>query len=397
MEGAILTMRDHDREALKQSNQSKVESQALELLRSHPERLLDQVLLVGSVTNLMLAATALFIVREQHPFGMRVLPAALILFVLILIVTDVLPKAFALNRPRSVFLSTAPLAVGIESGLGRITRSLESFSDKLASAITPDSLKPNPALVEEELETLVDMQLEEGALSEEEHDVIREILRLSDRDARDCMTPRTDAFLLSDELSKEEADQMIKSQHHWRIPVYHGQPDSIVGVVDVRSYLWDDRDDADFRDHMAAPVFVPESMDALRLFEQHLIDPFSMVVVLDEYGGFEGIVAAADMLEELIEDAAPSNFSSFEIQEVSADTYVVSGTARLDELGELLDMDLEHEGLDTIGGLVFTLLGELPKRGALIELSDGVRAIVRRCAKNRIEELLIERKKGARE
>ena len=163
-----------------------------------------------------------------------------------------------------------------------------------------------------------------------------------------------------------------------------------MGVLDVRSYLNGITTSRNYLEHLKPPVFVPESMNALRLFNAHLTDPFSMVVVLDEYGGFEGIVSAADMLEELIGDAAPSRFTEVDIQEIGKGRYLVSGSARLDELGELLDIDVEHEGLDTIGGLLFTMAGELPKRGAVFSLANGVTVTVRKTSKTRIDELIVE-------
>ena len=396
METAILSIREHEREALGDKAKTPAESRAVVLLRDASERSFDQILLVGSVTNLMLAVIVLVVVKEV-PFGMKVLPAAALLLGLILVVTEVLPKALALNRPKSVFLATAPLLLLVDGALKGVTTQLAGCCDRMVNALTPSSLRPNPSLKEEELDTLVEMRQEEGALDLEEGEVIREILRLGNRTAKDCMTPRTDAYVLQDDLSPVEADAAIRGQNHWNIPVYQGQPDSIVGLLDVRSYLDDASDNKNYLTHLKPPVFVPESMNALRLFNDHLTDPFSVVVVLDEYGGFEGMVTAADMLEELIEDAAPSNFADVDIQELSTERYLVSGSARLDELGRLLDVDLDYEGLDTVGGLIFTLAGEVPKRGAEFNLVENITAVVRKSTKTRVEELIVERRSGNEE
>lgn len=391
METAVLSIREHEREALANRAKTSAESRALRLLQENPERIFDQIVLVGSIAHLVLAVMVLMIVREA-PFGLEVLPAAALLFGVILIVTEVMPKAFALNRPRSVFLATSPLLLIVDRGLRGLTASLVRSCDRLVNFLTPDSLRPSPSLMEEELDTLVEMRQEEGALEVEESEVIREILRLGNRTAKDCMVPRTDACILPDDLSQAEADGAIRAQHHWNIPVFSGQPDSIVGVLDVRSYLNDESPARDYMEHLKRPVFVPETMNALRLFNSHLTGAFSVVVVLDEYGGFEGVVGATDMLEELIGDAAPSHFGEVDIQDLGKGRYMVSGSARLDDLGEVLDVKLEYEGLDTVGGLVFTRAGEVPQRGAEFLLADEFIATVRKSTKTRVEELIVERK-----
>ena len=393
METAVLSIRDHEREALQQRAKTSQESRALRLLQDDPERALDQVLLVGAIARLTLAVAVLVIVKETPFLGWRTVPSAAGLFALVLLITEVLPHALALNRPRSVFLSAAPLLLVLDRILGGLTASIVDACDAVAKKLTPQSLTPQPSLTGDELDTLVEMQHEEGTLEAEESEVIREILRLSNRTAKDCMTPRTDAAVLPDNLSREDADAAIRSQHHWSIPVYHRQPDSIVGVLDVRAYLNDERESRFYLDHLKPPVFVPESMNAVRLFDAHLNDPFSLVVVLDEYGGFEGVVAAADMLEELIGDAAPSNFADVDVQEVGAGRYLVAGSARLDELSDALDLDLEHDEIDTIGGLLFTRAGEVPKRGAQFHVAEGLFAVIRKSTKTRIEELILERRK----
>ncbi|MCB1096440.1 MAG: HlyC/CorC family transporter [Verrucomicrobiae bacterium] len=396
METAVLSIREHEREALANRAKTPQESRAIRLLQENPEQTFDQILLVGSVVHLMLAVMVLVIVKEA-PFGLTAVPAAALLFGLVLVATELVPKALALNRPRSVFIATAPLLLIVNTGLRGVTTSLVRGCDRIVGALTPESLRPSPSLMEEELDTLVEMRQEEGALDVEESEVIREILRLGNRTAKDCMTPRTDACVLPDDLPFDEADRAIRAQNHWSIPIFHGQPDSIVGVLDVRSYLNEGTQSKNYLEHLKPPVFVPESMNALRLFNAHLTDPFSMVVVLDEYGGFEGIVSAADMLEELIGDAAPSRFIEVDIQEIGKGRFLVSGSARLDDLGELLDVDLEHEGLDTIGGLVFTMAGELPKRGAIFNLADGITTTVRKSSKTRVDELIVERQVDSEE
>ncbi|HEX8310622.1 MAG TPA: transporter associated domain-containing protein, partial [Chthoniobacteraceae bacterium] len=125
--------------------------------------------------------------------------------------------------------------------------------------------------------------------------------------------------------------------------------------------------------------------DLLRSFLNH---PQGMAIVVDEHGGTEGIVTLADIVEEIISDAVPVAEQELYIENLGNGRLVVNGNARLDDLNEVLIANLEEDGIDTIGGLIFNRLGALPRPGADVTI-DGVRLTVRRTSRKRIEEVLI--------
>ncbi|MCB1236827.1 MAG: hypothetical protein KDM91_17300, partial [Verrucomicrobiae bacterium] len=118
--------------------------------------------------------------------------------------------------------------------------------------------------------------------------------------------------------------------------------------------------------------------------------PGSLGVVVDEYGGVEGIITYSDLIDDILSDAAPSADDDDPIEEIAPGKVLADGDARLDELGDALGMKLEQEGLDTIGGLIFNELGRLPERGETVAF-PGMRATVRRIRRQRILEVLVER------
>src|SRR6266446_1757462 len=126
--------------------------------------------------------------------------------------------------------------------LDRMGRGLERVSAYVVDLLTPAHLRTRVRLSDEELGTLIEMGEEEGALYEGEAEMIQEIIKLGDKTAKDCMTPRVDSFAVADDLSNEEAIALLKERRHRRVPVYADTPDQIVGIIDVKTFLLEPAD-----------------------------------------------------------------------------------------------------------------------------------------------------------
>jgi len=272
--------------------------------------------------------------------------------------------------------------------LDRVGRVLESASTVIADLVTPAHLHTRARLSDAELETLVEIGEEEGALGESEGEMIQEIIKLGDKTAKDCMTPRVDTFALPEDLTNEEAITQIKQRRHRRVPVYAETPDNIVGIIDVKMFLSDPLEH--YTERLLAPSFVPETMRALDLLKLFLTHAQGLAIVVDEFGGTEGIITLSDIVEEILSDAAPRGDVDLYIEPLERGKFLVSGNARLDDLTEHLGFELEADGIDTIGGLVFNRLGYLPVSGTRLEL-PRLAVTVRRAGRKRIEELLLEK------
>jgi putative hemolysin len=141
---------------------------------------------------------------------------------------------------------------------------------------------------------------------------------------------------------------------------------------------------------MGAPSYVAETMKALDLLRSFLNHPQGLAIVVDEFGGTEGIITLSDITEEIIGDALPLGEPDLYIEPLDDGRFLVSGNARLDDLSEHLGFELEAEGLDTIGGLVFNRLGYLPPSGTRFEM-PRLAITIRRAGRKRIEEILLEK------
>jgi CBS domain containing-hemolysin-like protein len=217
--------------------------------------------------------------------------------------------------------------------------------------------------------------------------MIQEIIKLGDKTAKDCMTPRVDTFALPDDLTNEEAVTQLKQRRHRRVPVYADTPDQIVGVLDVKPFLLDPGDH--YTERLLPPSFVPETMKAMDLLRGFLTHPQGLAIVVDEFGGTEGIVTLSDIIEEIMSDAAPLGDADLYIEPLEAGRFLVSGNARLDDVSEHLGFELEADGIDTIGGYIFNRLGYLPPSGKRFEM-PRLAVTIRRVARKRIEEMLLE-------
>ena len=238
---------------------------------------------------------------------------------------------------------------------------------------------------------MAELASEAGTLRGSEGPIIGELIKLGQKTAKDCMTPRVDAFALPDDLSAAEVESRLHAGRHRFVPVYADTPDDILGVLDARAFLLHP-DAEDYLERLLPPSFVPETMAAIQLLQSFLTHRQGMAIVVDEYGGYEGIVTPADLMEEVIGDAMPGGSEGPTVEHRSDGSLVASGRARLDDLAEFLGIPLETDGLDTLGGLVINRLGYIPKAGATLDLSDGLRLTIQRATRRRVESILIEKR-----
>ena len=387
LETALFSLKSHQIQRLHEQHPSLTDF--LRLFRDSPRRVLNVLLLGGALVNVPLVILCLVFIWEGPVAAhMPSWLAALAIFAVIVLVCDLTPKLLAISKPyRLSALGVFTLNVMMPL-LDRVGRALEDVSAGMIDRLTPAHLRVRRRMSDEELETLVEMGEEEGTLHEAEGEMIQEIIKLGDKTAKDCMTPRVDTFAVPDDLPNEEAIVLLQGRRHRRVPVYAETPDQIVGIVDVKSFLLDPS--RPYTETLIAPSYVPETMAAVDLLRRFISHPQGLAIVVDEFGGTEGIITLADIIEEIISDAAPLGHADLYIEPLEEGRFLVSGNARLDDLTEHLGFELEAEGLDTVGGYVFNRLGYLPNVGAKLEMPRVV-FTVRRVSHKRIEEVLLER------
>src|SRR6266702_3141942 len=387
VETALFSLKPHQLRRL-EANHARL-TKFIQLFRENPRRVLNVLLLGDSLVNVLLVVLCLFFLWEG-PLAGRIPQwvAGIVIFAIIVLLCDLIPKLLALSAPyRLSAIGAFALQISMPL-LDRIGRGLETVSAYVVNLLTPSRLRTRPRLSDEELGTLVEMGEEEGVLYEGEAEMIKEIIKLGDKTAKDCMTPRVDSFMLSDDLTNEDAIARLKEKRHRRVPVYADTPDRILGIIDVKLLLLDPSEH--YTEKLIAPSFVPETMPALELLKRFLTHPQGMAVVVDEFGGTEGIITMDDIVEEILSDALPRGDVALYIEPLGNGRFLVSGNVRLDDLREHLGFRIAAEGIDTIGGFVFTRLGYLPPSGTKLEI-PRLAITVRRSGRKRIEEVLLEK------
>jgi len=387
LETALFSLKPHQLRRLEEHHPSL--TKFFQVFRENPRRVLNVLLLGDGLVKVPLVVLCLFLLWEG-PLAARVPQwlAAVAIFAIVVLLCDLIPKLLALSAPYRLSAIGAFTLKASMPLLDRAGRALEKISTFVVDLLTPLHLRTRARLSDEELETLVEIGEEEGALQEAEGEMIQEIIKLGDKTAKDCMTPRVDTFVLPDDLTNEEAIARLKQKRHRRVPVYADTPDQIAGIIDVKMFLLNPAEH--YSEMLIAPSFVPETMRAIDLLKLFLSHAQGLAIVVDEFGGTEGIITMSDIVEEILSDAVPLGEASLYIEPLEKGKFLVSGNARLDDLSEHLGFELEAEGIDTIGGLVFNRLGYLPPTGTQLEI-PRLAITVRRAGRKRIEELLLEK------
>src|SRR4029453_1093688 len=204
VETALFSLKPHQLRRLETNHVSL--SKFVQLFRENPRRVLHVLLLGDGLINVLLVVLCLFFLWESQLAGR--IPqwvAGFAIFAIIVLLCDLIPKLLALSAPyRLSTIGAFALQISMPL-LDRIGRSLESVSARVVDLFTPSRLRPLRRLSDEELGTLLEMSEEEGALYEGEAEIIQEIIKLGDKTAKDCMTPRVDSFMLPDDLTNDEA------------------------------------------------------------------------------------------------------------------------------------------------------------------------------------------------
>ena len=236
----------------------------------------------------------------------------------------------------------------------------------------------NGSQMEEEVMSILEAGQESGVLKEEGKKMINSIFALDDKLAYEIMTPRTDVFVIDIEDPPEEyVDDLMKLRYS-RIPVCQGETDNIIGILNIKDYLiqaWEKGfESVDIASILRAPYFVPETknIDAL-LFELQKMKQ-QIAILIDEYGGFSGIVTMEDIIEQVVGDIDDEYDEEEEIiDKVDDHIYLVDGDVSLEDLDEEMGIDLTSETSETIGGFLIDMLGEIPDEndvGRIIEFEN---------------------------
>lgn len=245
-------------------------------------------------------------------------------------------------------------------------------------------------MTESELRTIVDVSHEEGVIEEDEKEMINNVFDLGDAIAKEVMVPRVYCVMADVNSSYQDLLELFRKEQFTRIPIYEDNVDNIIGLINMKDLLlYEDLEHFNIRKLLRKPYFTVENKNVSDLLMEMRKATFNLAIVLDEYGEVAGLITLEDIVEEVVGEMQ-DEYDTHEvekIQKVDDRTYDVKGYVSLHDLNDQLELDLDSEDFDSIGGLIIDQLGRLPEKNDQVILANGIVLQVKKLDKNRIEEV----------
>jgi magnesium and cobalt transporter len=250
-------------------------------------------------------------------------------------------------------------------------------------------------IVERAIETLAEgIGTDEPIIEEDERQMIQQIFRLDTTEVKEVMVPRINIIAVEPETTLDRLREIVRTGGHSRIPVYKGDLDTILGIVHVKDIFCGkpvSREQFDLRKYIRRPLIVPETQKIDRLLEEFRRKRNHLAIVVDEYGGTAGLVSLEDIIEEIVGEIEDEH-DYLEPAIVTNDdgTVLVSGQVSLEEITDHFELKPFSEEFETVGGLIYDIVGGVPEPGKVIN-KPPLRFIVARIDGQRIAEIRVER------
>ncbi|HZJ27149.1 MAG TPA: hemolysin family protein [Acidimicrobiia bacterium] len=345
-----------------------------------PTQTLNSVLLLVLVTQLT-SATLLGVLLGRAAGTLGVLIGVLLQVVVFFVIGEVAPKTFAVQHTDRAALAVSGSLYAITHfpPLRFISRSLIG----LANVVLPGKgLREGPFVSEEEIRTMADVAADEDAIEGDERRLIHSIFEFGDTVVREVMQPRPDMVAIEADETIECALERGIERGISRLPVYEATLDDVLGIAFLKDLFKRARAGEGHeavRCAVAHAVVVPEQKRVAELLREMQRDKFHMAIVVDEYGGVAGLVTLEDLLEEIVgEIVDETDVEAPHVEALAGGALRVAGRTSIDEVNEALGLELPDDEWDTVGGLVFNLLGKVPANGETVRFeglefrADGV-------------------------
>ncbi len=296
---------------------------------------------------------------------LMVLALSIALSYIYLVLGEVYPKKVAMQHQEAAANNVA----GVIIFFNKVTRPfvfVVNLTVKILLKITGQKTDvSDDVFSEQEIISMLEVGQETGVLKEEGKKMINSIFAFDDKLAYEIMTPRTEVFYIDINDPKEEYMDELMELKYSRVPVYEDDSDNIIGILHIKDFLIKARKDGfenvDMRPILRKPYFVPETKNIDSLFFELQSTKQHIAILIDEYGGFSGIVTMEDIIEQVMGNIDDEyDEEELPIEKLGEDCYRIDGFINLDQLNEELGLDLESENSETLGGFLIDILGEIP-------------------------------------
>lgn len=364
-------------------------AKALLQITENSGKMLSTILIGNNIVNL--SAASLTTTLAYSFGGSFVAIASGILTLLILLFGEITPKTMATIHAEKMSLAYAPIVSVIMKLMTPLIAIVNGMAMGILTLLRVDPNAKRTLMTENELRTIVDVSHEEGVIESEEKEMIYNVFDLGDAKAKDVMVPRVHVTFADVESTYDELIALFREDKFTRLPVFEETADHVIGTINMKDLLLYDTNKKNFhvRDILREAYFTYEYKNTAELLIEMRQASFSIAVVLDEYGETAGLITLEDLLEEIvgeIHDEYDENDEDF-IIELGGREYSIEGSVNLEELNGKLNLNLSSDDYDSVGGLIIEHLDRLPKAGDEITTEDGIRMVVEKLDKNRIERV----------
>lgn len=356
---------------------------AQRVLRLHndPNAYLTTILTLNTVA-LIVASTTTALLIAEHVTSVPQAIGTVLLSLVALIFCEIMPKSLALRFNERFALALGAPVSFLTTVLRPLIGLLTALSRFVVRVATKGRAAPGPFVTEDELKLLVTVGEQEGIVEHEERQMIQGILEMTDKPVHEVMVPRVDVSAIDvSDSTIDDVIKMVMDRGYSRIPIYEENIDNIVGVVyakDLLRYGVRGNDARTIREIAREPYFTPESKHVGELLSEMRERKVHMAIVVDEHGGTAGLVTLEDLIEEIVGPIRDEYDlgEQEELQVVDDNHVIVSPRFSLDDAHELLHLDIGASEADTIGGLIYERLGEIPKAGDALQLGSATVTVV---------------------
>lgn len=353
-----------------------------------PAKFLSAILIGNNIVNL--SAASLTTSLAYGLGGSMVAIASGILTLLILLFGEITPKTMATIHSEKISLLYAPVINIFIRLMTPVIFIVNGLANIILRIIHIDPNANTNVMTENDLRTIVDVSHEDGVIESEEKEMINNVFDLGDAKAKDVMVPRVHVTFADVNSTYDELIDIFREDKFTRLPIFEDTTDNVIGTINMKDLLlYDNKKDFHLRDILREAYFTYEYKNISELLLEMRESSFNIAIVLDEYGETAGLITLEDLLEEIvgeIRDEYDDNEEDF-IKEIGPYEYLVEGSTNLEEINDRLDLDLSSDDYDSVGGLIIEHLDRLPEAGDEITTEDGIRMIVEKLDKNRIEQV----------
>lgn len=313
-----------------------------------------------------------------------------------LVFGELIPKRIALRNSEKIALSSVGVVVFISRLFSPFVKFLTFSTNFVLTILKMKEDNIEEKVSKEELRSLVEVGKEHGVINETEQEMIENIIEFDEKIAREIMIPRTKVFLIDKNISIHELFENKEIGKYSRIPVYENEADNIVGVLLTKDLMMEAYkkgfDNIKVADLLQEAYFVPETKNVNELFNEMQLEKKHITILIDEYGGFSGIVTLEDLIEEVMGNIADEfDDEDLSIRQLSRNKYLISGEVSLNDLNDNFNFELESKYYDTLSGILIENLGYIPEDNENIEpiTINGVVFKPQRVKNKKIEKVVM--------